>query len=112
MLDAAERAAAAVALKVAAEAEANAAAREALEAVKRGEPLEMVKIAPGSYRMGCASGRHCDDDETPVHRVHIERSFAMSKHEVTFVQWAPAFWAAAAEATVRAMRDGAAAIDR
>ena len=87
LLDAGESAEAAATPKAEAEAQANAAAREALEAVKRGEPLEMVTIAPGSYRMGCVSGRHCEDDETPVHRVNIERPFAMSKHEVTFVQW-------------------------
>ena len=99
LLDAAEGAAA-----VAAKAKASAAAREAfeamirdetletaaresLEAVMLGEPLEMVTIPAGSYRMGCLSGRDCYDDEKPVHRVHIERPFAMSKHEVTFVQW-------------------------
>ena len=71
----------------AAEAKANAAALEALEAVRRGEPLEMVTIPAGRYRMGCVSGRDCYDDEKPVHRVHIEQSFAISKYEVTFAQW-------------------------
>ena len=87
LLGAAEGAAAAVAPKAAVEAEANAAAQEALEAVKRGEPLEMVTIPAGSYRMGCVSGRDCYGDEKPVHRVRIEQPFAMSKHEVTFAQW-------------------------
>ena len=87
LLDAAERTAAAVAPKVVAEAQANAAAQETLEAAKRGEPLEMITIPAGSYRMGCDSGRDCYIDETPVHRVRIVQSFAMSKYEVTFAQW-------------------------
>ena len=87
LLDAAEGVAGTVAPKAAAEAEANAAAEEALEAVKRGEPLEMVTIPAGRLRMGCVSGRDCSDNEKPVHRVQFEQPFAMSKHEVTFVQW-------------------------
>ena len=55
--------------------------------MKRGEPLEMVTIPAGRFRMGCVSGRDCDNDEKPVHRVHIEQPFAMSKYEVTFAQW-------------------------
>ena len=48
---------------------------------------EMVIIPPGSFRMGCVSGRDCDDNEFPVHRVAIPQSFAVSKYEVTFAQW-------------------------
>ena len=87
LLDAAESAAAEAATKAEGEAQANAAAREALEAMKRGAPLEVITIPAGSYRMGCVSGRDCYDSQKPVHRVRIERPFAMSKHEVTFVQW-------------------------
>ena len=100
LLDAAERAAAAVAAKAKAIAAAReafeammrdktleTAVRESLEAVILGEPLEMVTIPAGSYRMGCVSGRECYNDEKPVHRVRIGQSFAMSKHEVTFAQW-------------------------
>ena len=50
--------------------------------------LEMVVIPAGSFQMGCLSN---DDDcfrveEFPVHEVTI-RSFALSKHEVTFNDW-------------------------
>ena len=87
LLDAAQKAAAAVAPKLEGEAEANAAAQEALDAVKRGEPLEMVTIRAGCFRMGCVSGGECYEDEKPVRWVHIEQPFEMSKYEVTFAQW-------------------------
>ena len=87
LLDAAERATAAIGPKASAEAKASTAAREALDAVKRGEPLEMVTIPSGRFRMGCVSGRDCYDDGKPAHQVHIEQPFAMSKYEVTFAQW-------------------------
>lgn len=45
---------------------------------------EMVVIPAGSFVMGSNSG---DSDERPMHRVTIAKSFAMSKTEVTQVQW-------------------------
>ena len=46
----------------------------------------MVKIPGGTFRMGCVSGKDCNSDEKPVHRVTVS-SFYMSKYEVTFEQW-------------------------
>ena len=51
-----------------------------------GEGPEMVVIPAGWFRMGCVSGIECFDDEKPVHEVRI-KSFALSKHEVTFANW-------------------------
>ena len=48
--------------------------------------LEMLVIPAGSFQMGCVSGLNCERDEKPVHEVSI-RSFALSKHEVTFDDW-------------------------
>ena len=75
-----------------AQAEASAAAEEemakvAAELARLAPGMEMVVIPAGSFRMGCASGVGCSDDELPVHEVNIPRPFAMSKHEVTFAQW-------------------------
>ncbi len=47
---------------------------------------EMVRIPGGRFQMGCVSGRGCDGDEKPVHRVSVPK-FYMSKTEVTFEQW-------------------------
>ena len=47
---------------------------------------EMVVIPGGSFRMGCVSGRDCDDDEQPVHEVRVE-SFELGKYEVTFEEY-------------------------
>ena len=47
---------------------------------------EMVEIPAGRFRMGCVSGRDCDEDEKPVHEVTIA-SFALSKYEVTFEEY-------------------------
>ena len=44
---------------------------------------EMVVIPAGSFKMGCVSGRSCNNSERPVHEVTIA-SFALSKYEVTF----------------------------
>ncbi len=52
-----------------------------------GQGPEMVVLPAGRFRMGCVSGRDCDDDETLVHEVRIAQPFAMSKYEVTFAQW-------------------------
>ena len=47
---------------------------------------EMVEIPGGSFRMGCVSGRDCDDDEQPVHEVRVE-AFELGKYEVTFEEY-------------------------
>ena len=47
---------------------------------------EMVEIPAGRFRMGCVSGKDCDEDEKPVHEVTIE-SFALSKYEITFEEY-------------------------
>ena len=43
----------------------------------------MVRVAPGSFRMGCASGRRCFSNELPVLEVNVQQGYAISKHEVT-----------------------------
>ena len=48
---------------------------------------EMVVIPAGLFRMGCVSGRECDDNEKPVEPVTIWRPFALSKYEVTFEEY-------------------------
>ena len=56
-------------------------------AVARGEPLAMVVVPAGRFRMGWLSDDgDCHGDEKPVREVVIA-SFALSKHEVTFAQW-------------------------
>ncbi len=48
---------------------------------------EMVVIPAGSFRMGClSSDNSCRSNVFPVHRVDVPR-FALSKYEVTFVEW-------------------------
>ena len=47
---------------------------------------ELVVIPAGRFRMGCVSGRDCQDDERPVHDVEL-RSFALGKYEVTFEEY-------------------------
>ena len=44
----------------------------------------MVMVSPGSFRMGCVSGRDCFDNEVPLRDVRIERAFALSKYEITY----------------------------
>ncbi len=53
------------------------------ELASGGQGPEMVIIPAGRFRMGCVSGRDCDDDETLVHEVTIAQPFALSKYEVT-----------------------------
>ena len=84
LLDVAEAAAAVAAAFREREARVVAAAAAA---VARGEPMEMVVIPGGRFRMGCQSDDgDCYEDEKPVREVRIA-SFALSKHEVTFAQW-------------------------
>ena len=64
-------------------------ARLIVETIKPPFPMpEMVVIPAGSFRMGCVSGRDCDEYENdiPVHSVRIS-SFEMSKYEVTFEEY-------------------------
>ena len=70
---------------------AGSKARIIVETVKPRIPSfpmpEMVTIPAGSFRMGCLSGRDCENDaEKPVHEVKID-SFEMSKYEVTFEEY-------------------------
>lgn len=46
--------------------------------------IEMVLVPAGTFEMGSNNG---DDDEKPVHRVTISKSFLMGKYEVTQGQW-------------------------
>lgn len=64
-----------------------AAAREAavLEAVTANLP-DMVAIPAGTFRMGCVTGRQCEEWETPVREVRVP-AFEISRNEVTFAQW-------------------------
>ena len=48
---------------------------------------EMVVIPHGNFRMGCVSGRDCQDREMPVHEVSISRPFALAKHEITLAEF-------------------------
>ena len=47
---------------------------------------EMVVIPAGGFRMGCVSGKDCQDDEKPVHEVRVE-SFELSKYEGRVEDW-------------------------
>ena len=49
--------------------------------------LEMVWIAPGTFQMGCVSGKDCYFGEKPVHEVTISKGFYLGKYEVTEGQW-------------------------
>ena len=47
---------------------------------------EMVVISAGRFRMGCVSGRDCENRERPVHEVEVG-SFALGTDEVTFEEY-------------------------
>ena len=47
---------------------------------------ELVVVPAGRFRMGCVSGRDCQDDERPVHEVEVA-SFALGVYEVTFEEY-------------------------
>ncbi len=47
---------------------------------------EMIEIPAGEFLMGCISGKHCRENEFPVHQVTV-KSFKMSQTEVTFGLW-------------------------
>ena len=69
-------------------ADAPAADRRAPGTVFRDCPTcpEMVVIPAGRFRMGCVSGRNCQDDERPVHEVQVP-SFALGVYEVTLEEY-------------------------
>lgn len=48
---------------------------------------ETVFVPAGSFQMGCVSGKDCQGDEKPVHRVTISHGLFMSKYEITFAQF-------------------------
>jgi len=53
-----------------------------------GPKMEFVRIPAGSFHMGSPpSEKDREDDEGPVHKVHITKSFYMGKYEVTQAQW-------------------------
>ena len=56
------------------------------ESVASFKPPEMVVIPAGSFKMGCVSGRSCNNSERPVHEVTV-KSFALAKYEVTFEEY-------------------------
>ena len=72
----------------AAEAEARAKAEETLRTgvvtLRVGVPLKMIKVEPGSFRMGSENG---DDDEKPVHWVTLTKPYYLGETEVTQAQW-------------------------
>ena len=47
---------------------------------------EMVVLPAGRFRMGCVSGRDCQDQERPLHNVAVS-SFALGKYEVSFEEY-------------------------
>ena len=49
---------------------------------------QVVVIPAGRFRMGCVSGRDCQDDEQPMHEVQVS-SFALGVYEVTFEEYEP-----------------------
>ncbi len=50
--------------------------------------LEFMKIAPGTFMMGCVDGdKDCIEDEVPRHKVQLTKAFEMGKYEVTQAQW-------------------------
>ena len=52
-----------------------------------GVGLTMVLIPAGQFRMGCATGPDCRDNEGPERDLVMRTPFALSKHEVTFAQY-------------------------
>ena len=52
--------------------------------LKNGVKLEMVSIAPGTFRMGSNGG---DNDEKPVYQVTLTQAYYLGKYEVTQAQW-------------------------
>lgn len=51
-----------------------------------GDGPEMVGIPSGKFRMGDIQGKH-GKDELPVHEVNIQKPFAVSRYEITFVHY-------------------------
>jgi formylglycine-generating enzyme required for sulfatase activity len=56
--------------------------------------VDFVRIAPGSFLMGCSPGdEECYPEEKPAHRVVITRAFEMGKYQVTQAQYEAAMGA-------------------
>jgi formylglycine-generating enzyme required for sulfatase activity len=50
--------------------------------------LEFVRIAPGTFQMGCSKGdNQCNPDEKPAFEAQITKGFELGKYEVTQAQW-------------------------
>lgn len=49
--------------------------------------MEFVLVAPGSFQMGSLHGETVPTNETPAHRVEIDKPFYLGKYEVTQAQW-------------------------
>ena len=47
----------------------------------------MQDILAGEFQMGCVSGKDCQDDEKPVHKVTVP-AFKLSQYEITNAQYA------------------------
>ena len=74
---------------------------------------EMVVVPAGEFMMGSSAGEEGRQNcESPVHRVTIEKPFAVGKYEVTFAEWDACLAAGAAAATGRVTQAGAAAAAR
>ena len=51
-------------------------------------PMEFVRIPPGTFMMGCSPGDSaCYSEEKPSHRVVITRAFELGKYQVTQAQY-------------------------
>jgi formylglycine-generating enzyme required for sulfatase activity len=51
-----------------------------------GEGPELMVVPAGEFRMGDIQGKH-GKDELPVHKVKIQKPFAVSRYEITFGQY-------------------------
>lgn len=72
-----------------AEARARAEARAKAEAgrmiaLPNGVQLKMIRVEPGSFRMG---SENWGDDEKPVHQVTLTKPYYLGETEVTQAQW-------------------------
>src|SRR5438046_329517 len=53
-----------------------------------GAGMEVVKMAPGTFVMGCSAGdANCAPKEKPAHPVRLTKGFEIGKYEVTQAQW-------------------------
>jgi formylglycine-generating enzyme required for sulfatase activity len=62
--------------------------REAVAPAPKNAPLAFVKIAAGTFMMGCSPGDFlCTSIERPAHSVTISKAFELGKYEVTQEQY-------------------------